>query len=401
MSGVFEDKHILLGVTGGIAAYKAVEVASRIKKLGGLVDVILTKGAQNFVTPLTFGEVLGRKVYISIWEEESEPTHIRLAERAELAIVAPATANFIAKLNLGLADDLLSTVILALQCPIMLSPAMNTNMFNNPVTQKNIEDLKKRGIEIMPPTEGILACGAIGAGRLPEPVDIIEFAQNILLGKMSLKGKKIVVTAAGTIAPIDPVRFIGNRATGKMGFAIAKEAAKRGADVTLIAGVTHLNNPQGIRTIRVETTEEMRNAVLTEYDNADAVIKSAAVADYRLEEVATEKIKKKDGEFVLKLTRNPDILKELGEKKKNQILVGFAAETTNLEEYANKKLKEKNLDFIVANNVKASGAGFGTDTNIAKLMFKDGRTLDAPIMEKTELAKIILNEVETLLKNRR
>jgi len=216
--------------------------------------------------------------------------------------------------------------------------------------------------------------------------------------KRTLSGKKIVVTAGGTIAPIDPVRFIGNRSTGKMGFAVAKEAVSRGANVVLVTGVSHLKDIPGAKTVRVETTEEMRTAVLAEYDNADAVIKSAAVADYRLEEVATEKIKKKDGEFVLKLVRNPDILKELGEKKKNQILVGFAAETEKLTEYANKKLVEKNLDFIVANNVKSEGAGFGTDTNIAKLMFRDGRVIDAPIMEKSELAKIILDEVESLMK---
>ncbi len=396
---VFEEKHILLGVTGGIAAYKAIEVASRIKKLGGLVDVILTNGAKNFVTPLTFGEVLGRKVYMNLWDEESEPIHIRLAEKADLAIIAPATANFIAKYNLGLADDLLTTTLLAVTCPVMLAPAMNTNMLNNPATQKNIEDLKKRGAEIMPPAEGVLACGAVGAGRLPEPVDIVNFAQNILAKKLSLKGKKIVITAAGTIAPVDPVRFIGNRSTGKMGFKIAEEAAKRGADVALIAGVTQIKPPSNVRVIRVETTKEMRKACLDEYDDADAVIKSAAVADYRLEEVATEKIKKSGDELVLKLVRNPDILKELGEKKKNQILVGFAAETNNLTEYADKKLKEKNLDFIVANNVKEKGAGFGTDTNIAKIIFKDGKVIDAPIMEKAELAKIILDEVENLLRN--
>lgn len=397
MRETFKDKRILLGVTGGIAAYKAIEVANRIKKLGGLVDVILTKGAANFVTPLTFGEVLGREVYTSLWDEKSEPIHIRLAESADLAIVAPATANFIAKFSLGLADDLLTTALLAVKCPIMLSPAMNTNMLENCATQKNLNDLKKRGIFIMPPAEGLLACGAVGAGRLPEPSDIVDFAKSILSRKNSLNGKKIVVTAAGTIAPIDPVRFIGNRSTGKMGFAIAKEAAKRGANVVLITGVTHLENPSNIKTIRVETTEEMREAVLAEYDNADAVIKSAAVADYRLKEVSEEKIKKSDGEFVLKLVRNPDILRELGEKKKNQILVGFAAETSNLLEYANKKLIEKNLDFIVANNIKEKGAGFGTDTNIAKLVFKDGRVLDAPIMQKEELANIILDEVEKLL----
>lgn len=397
---VFENKHILLGVTGGIAAYKAIEVASRIKKLGGLVDVILTNGAENFVTPLTFGEVLGRKVYTNLWDEESEPIHIRLAEKADLAIIAPATANFIAKYNCGMADDLLTTALLAVTCPVMLAPAMNTNMLENPVTQKNIEDLKKRGAIIMPPAEGILACGSVGAGRLPEPVDIVDFAQSVLSNKMTLKGKKIMVTAAGTIAPIDPVRFIGNHSTGKMGFKIAEVAAKRGANVVLIAGVTQLEPPKNVRVIRVKTTEEMRNACLVEYNDADAVIKSAAVADYRLEEVASEKIKKSGDELVLKLVRSPDILKELGEKKKNQILVGFAAETNNLLEYAKKKLSGKNLDFIVANNVKEKGAGFGTDTNIAKLVFKDGKIIDAPIMEKSKLAKIILDEVEKLLKNR-
>ena len=398
MSGGFKEKRILLGVTGGIAAYKAIEVASRLKKAGALVDVVLTKGAENFVTPLTFGEVLGRKVYTNLWNEESEPIHIRLAENADMAVIAPATANFIAKARLGIADDLLTTTLLALHAPVMIAPAMNTNMYENPITQKNIEELKKRGAYIMPPDEGVLACGAIGAGRLPEPVDIVNFAESILSQNLSLEGKKIIVTAAGTISPIDPVRFIGNHSTGKMGFEIAKEAAKRGADVVLVAGVTHLKNPNGVKTIRVNTTEEMRAAVLAEYDAADAVIKSAAVADYRLAEVATEKIKKQGDELTLKLVRNPDILKELGEKKKNQILVGFAAETNNLVEYASRKLREKNLDFIVANNVKEKGAGFGTDTNIAKLLFKDGHEIDAPIMQKSELAKIILDNVEMLLK---
>ncbi|MBR3723718.1 MAG: bifunctional phosphopantothenoylcysteine decarboxylase/phosphopantothenate--cysteine ligase CoaBC [Selenomonadaceae bacterium] len=395
----FEGKHILLGVTGGIAAYKAIEIASRIKKEGGLVDVILTKGATNFVTPLSFGEVLGRKVYADLWENQAEPIHIRLAENADLVLIAPATANFIAKTANGMADDLLSTTMLAVKSPIVVAPAMNTNMLNNPVTSENISKLKSLGMRIIPPAEGILACGAKGAGRLPEPTEIVEFARSVLSNtKRTLSGKKIVVTAGGTIAPIDPVRFIGNRSTGKMGFAIAKEAVSRGANVVLVTGISHLKDVQGAKTVRVETTEEMRTAVLAEYDNADAVIKSAAVADYRLEEVATEKIKKKDGEFVLKLVRNPDILKELGKKKKNQILVGFAAETEKLTEYANKKLVEKNLDFIVANNVKSEGAGFGTDTNIAKLMFRDGRVIDAPIMEKSELAKIILDEVESLMK---
>lgn len=397
MSDAFKGKHILLGVTGGIAAYKAIEIASRLKKAGALVDVVLTKGAENFVTPLTFGEVLGRKVYTNLWDETSEPIHIRLAEYADMAIIAPATANFIAKASVGIADDLLTTTLLALRAPLVVAPAMNTNMYENPITQANIEELKKRGAHIMPPAEGILACGAVGAGRLPEPVDIVNFARNILSQNLSLNGKKIIVTAAGTIAPIDPVRFIGNHSTGKMGFEIAKEAAKRGADTVLIAGITHLEDPANVKTVRVNTTEEMRAAVLAEYDDADAVIKSAAVADYRMEEVSTEKIKKSGDTLTLKLVRNPDILKELGEKKKNQILVGFAAETNNLIKYATKKLKEKNLDFIVANNVKEEGAGFGTDTNIAKLIFKDGRTLDAPMMQKSELAKIILDNVEKTL----
>ncbi len=395
----WKGKTVLLGVSGGIAAYKAVEIASRMRKAGAEVHVILTRAAQEFVTELTFREISGNPVNTGMWEKVTHwnVEHIALARMADLVLVAPATANLIAKLAVGMADDMLTTTILATHAPIFLAPAMNSNMFRNPVTQKNIKDLQDRGMEIIPPSSGHLACGADGVGRLPEPVEILSRVEGYFCKAGALQGKKILVTAGGTIAPIDPVRFIGNRSSGKMGYAVAEAAAKRGADAVLVSGVSALPDPVGVRTIRVETTEEMLRAVLEEFPDSDAVIKAAAVADYRVKQVAGQKIKKSEGDWSIELVRNPDILHTLGQQKTHQVLVGFAAETQNLMEYAKRKLEKKNLDFIVANDVTAPGAGFQGETNIARMIFRDGKVEEYPLMQKTELAAAILDHVERLL----
>jgi phosphopantothenoylcysteine decarboxylase/phosphopantothenate--cysteine ligase len=323
--------------------------------------------------------------------------HIALANLADIMLIAPATANIIAKTAAGIADDMLTTTLLATKAPIIMAPAMNTNMYENPITQKNIAELQHRGVQIIEPASGHLACGVEGKGRLPEPAEIVQFVLNFAAGEQHLKGKKIIVTAAGTIEPLDPVRFLGNRSTGKMGYAIAGEAAKQGAEVLLVSGPSNLPDPAGVRTIRIQTALEMQAAVQEAYAAADAVIMSAAVADYRPKTVAKEKIKKSDDELVLHLERNPDILYGLGQHKERQILVGFAAETCNVEEYAKKKLVKKNLDFIVANDVSASDAGFAVDNNRVQIYTRDGGCEKYPLMSKQELAGIILNKIAELM----
>ena len=402
-------KKIVLGVTGGIAAYKAAEIVSRLRKAGAEVHVIMTKEATEFVMPLTFREMSGQPVTVDMWEKVTHfnVEHIALAQLADLMLIAPATANIIAKAAVGIADDMLSTTLLATKAPILIAPAMNTNMYDNPVTQRNIEELKRRGFHVMEPAAGHLACGTSGRGRLPEPADIVHAVTEIFVALAnqkelavqlnSLKGKKILVTAGGTIEPLDPVRYLGNRSTGRMGYAIAEEAARRGAEVVLVSGPSSLPDPPGVRIIRIETAREMRNAVLAEYPFVQAVIKSAAVADYRPAEAAEQKIKKSDDELVLKLVRNPDILLELGQKKEHQVLVGFAAETCHVEEYARKKLVKKNLDFIVANDVSETDAGFGVETNRIKLIDRSGEMTPYPLMSKKELAGIILDHVAEAL----
>ena len=325
--------------------------------------------------------------------------HIALAEFAELFLVAPATANFIAKAAAGIADDMLTTSILATRVTRYIAPAMNTGMWENPVTQENVARLASRGVHIIPPGVGQLACGATGAGRLPEPAEIVAIVERHFSNEQSLAGRRILVTAAGTEEALDPVRFLGNRSTGRMGFAVAAEAARRGAQVVLVAGPTPLVTPVGVRRVDVRSARDMHAAVLAEYDSVDAVIKAAAVADYRPAEIAAHKIKKSDGELTLTLTRNPDILYELGQKKRHQILVGFAAETQNVAEYARGKLAKKNLDFIVANNVAEKDAGFGVPTNHVQIFYADGRAEDHPLMEKSELAGVILDRLEDLLKS--
>ena len=393
---MLKDKNVILGVTGGIAAYKSVDLASRLRKAGANVHVIMTKGAQNFVTPLTFREITGNPVTTTMWGEVTNHNveHIALANLADLVIVAPATANFIAKCAIGMADDMLTTTLLATKAPIFFAPAMNSNMYENQLTQKNIDVLIESGWNFIPPESGHLACGTDGVGRMPEPADILDFVRFTMAFAADMLGIKVLVTAAGTYEPIDPVRYIGNRSSGKMGYAIAEAAKKRGAEVILVSGPSALTPPEGVEFIGVESAAEMRDAVMEHFSEADMVIKAAAVADYRVRNVSDQKIKKNDEELTLVLEKNPDILKELGEKKRaGQILVGFAAETQNLLEYAKSKLEKKNLDMIVANDVSRKDAGFNTDTNVVKLLYRNGAIEELPIMTKHKLADELLNRV--------
>ena len=399
---VFEGKKIVLGVTGGIAAYKAVEIASRLRKKGAEVHVIMTQEATHFVAPLTFREITGQPVTTDMWTEPSHwhVAHIALAQLAEIFLIAPATANIIAKAAAGIADDMLTTTLLAVKAPIFFAPAMNSAMYENPVTQENIAKLLRLGWHKIEPAAGYLACGTAGVGRLPEPVDIVGEIEKPLSVSSSLYGRKVLVTAGGTLEAIDPVRFIGNRSSGKMGYAVAKEAARRGAEVVLVAGGTvALPDPPGMRVLHTESALAMREAVLQEAVEADIIVKAAAVADYRPKEAAGQKIKKNAEEITLVLEKNPDILMELGARKKpGQVLVGFAAETQNLMEYAQRKLTKKNLDFIVANDVTRTGAGFNTETNLVKILSRDGSVEEVPLMGKDALAALILDRVEFLQK---
>lgn len=393
---MLQGKKIVLGVTGGIAVYKAVDLVSRLRKAGCEVRVVMTEHAQQFVTPLTFKEISGNAVATSMWNanQEFNVEHIALANWADAFLVAPATANILAKMACGLADDLLSTTLLAAQAPIVVCPAMNTGMYQNPATQENIAKLQERGVTVMPPAVGHLACGTSGPGRLPEPQQIAEFMSSFFAGREGdLRGLRVLVTAAGTREPIDPVRYVGNRSSGKMGYAVAQMAAERGADVLLISGPSALATPPNVRVVNVETTNEMLEACLAAYGDVDIVIKAAAVADYRPRDVADQKIKKKtDDALTVVMDKNPDILKTLGAKKEQQVLVGFAAETQNLLANAREKVVKKNLDMIVANDVTAAGAGFNSDTNIVKFLFANGDVRELEQMPKVDVANKILDE---------
>lgn len=397
---MLKGKKIVLGVTGGIAVYKAVDLVSRLRKQGAEVRVVMTDHAQQFVTPLTFKEISGNKVAVSMWDSNQEfnVEHISLANWADVFVVAPATANIIAKMACGIADDLLSTTLLAAQAPVIVCPAMNTGMYENPATQENMAKLQQWGVTIMPPAVGMLACGVAGPGRLPEPQQIVEFINNFFAKREGdMCGLKVLVTAAGTREPIDPVRFVGNRSSGKMGYAIAQAAAERGAEVLLVTGPSALAVPPNVAAKKVETTKEMLDACMEVYADVDIVIKAAAVADYRPQNVADQKIKKRnDDALTVVMDKNPDILKELGMRKEKQILVGFAAETQNLLENAKEKIIKKNLDMIVANDVTAAGAGFNTDTNIVKFMFPDGHVESLEQMPKREVAEKLLDTVMAL-----
>lgn len=389
-------KTVVLGVCGGIAAYKAVDVVSRLVKCGATVHVIMTAAAAQFVTPLTFREISGQPVYTTMWEEPKlwNVEHIALARRADLFVIAPATANMIGKIANGIADDFLSTTVMATTAPVLLVPAMNTEMYLSAATQTNLKTLADRGFHLMTPESGPLACGTAGIGRLPESSAIVErIAAHFSAGK-SLQGVRLLVTAGGTREAIDPVRYIGNRSSGKMGYAIAAVAAERGAEVILVSGPVSLAAPTGVTRVSVESALEMRDAVLAAFSTVDIVIKAAAVADYRPDVVAEQKIKKQSSNMTVNLIKNPDILAELGSSKSSQFLVGFAAETQDLAKNATEKLRRKNLDMLVANDVTQAGAGFESETNIVKVFYQDGVSEELPQMSKLELAAVLLDRVQ-------
>jgi len=393
-----KDKKIIVGITGGIAAYKAAELVRLFIKAGAQVRVAMTKSATRFVTPLTFEALSGNRVIWDMWgQEETTIDHITWGQKSDLIIIAPATANIIAKMAHGIADDFLSTMVVAATAKILVCPSMNDQMLTNKAVQDNLRILKERNFAVMEPGEGQLACHSEGPGRLPEPQEIVEYAWT-LLSPQNLSGQKVLITAGPTIEPIDPVRYISNRSSGRMGFALAKAARRRGASVTLVSGPVSLMPPYDVTSISVKTAEEMRNAVLENRPGCDIIIKAAAVSDYRPKESAQQKIKKGPDSLTLDLVKNPDILSELGDTKKQSpcVLVGFAAETEDLLANAEAKLKAKNLDMIVANDVSRNDAGFETDTNIVKMVFPDGHVEDSPLMTKDEVADLVLDKIKSL-----
>jgi phosphopantothenoylcysteine decarboxylase/phosphopantothenate--cysteine ligase len=388
-------KNVIVGVTGGIAAYKAAELVRLLVREDVSTSVAMTAHATRFVTPLTFQALSGKPVMWDMWGiKGSSMDHISWGQTADLIIIAPATANMVAKLAHGLADDFLSTMVLAATAKVLICPAMNTQMYANPVVQENLGVLAQRGYNLMRPGEGPLACGAEGMGRMPEPLEILEKAAYLLAPK-DLSGMRILVTAGPTVEPIDPVRYITNRSSGKMGYALAGRAAMRGAEVTLVSGPTHLKPPHGVKFLPVRSGEEMRDRVMGNCHGWDVAIKAAAVSDYRPVETASEKIKKTAAELTLKLVRNPDILGELGASRgeKKSILVGFAAETEDLVSNARQKLEAKRLDMIVANDVTRSDAGFDADTNLVKIIDRQGGIEDLPLMSKDDVADRILDRI--------
>lgn len=402
---MLHGKKILLGVTGGIAAYKAAALTSKLVQAGANVKVVLSDSALKFITPLTFQALSRNDVYIDTFDEKNPHViaHIDLADWADLILVAPATANTIAKFANGIADSMLTTTILAATAPVWVAPAMNVHMYDHPAVKKNLNTLVQYGYKFIEPSEGFLACGYVGKGRLEEPEKIVELVEAYFQkGTGILHGKKIIITAGPTREKIDPVRYITNHSTGKMGYAIAAAAKEEGAEVTLISGPVNIQVPAGVTFVQVESAEEMYHAVVAAYPQVDVVIKTAAVADYRPKAISAHKLKKQPGENVriIELERTTDILDQLGQKKHQQILVGFAAETEHVEAYAKKKLESKNLDMIVANNVATTGAGFGTDTNIVTIYKQNGMERELPLMEKSEVAHVIIEEVSQLLKDK-
>lgn len=390
-------KTTVVGVTGGIAAYKAAELVRLLVKDRAFVRVIMTKNAQEFITPLTLQTLSGNPVATETFNltQESEIGHIRLADTADLIVIAPASADVIGKLAHGIADDLLTTVLLATMAPVLVAPAMNVHMYAHPAVQENIRILGQRGYRFIEPGEGFLACGYEGKGRLADPEDIVEEVRAALT-KKDLGNERIIVTAGPNAEPIDPVRFITNRSTGKMGFAMARVAWRRGANVTLISGPTSLAPPRGVRFYPVRTALEMQQTILSSYGDTTMVISAAAIADYRPAHVAPQKIKKREGDFSIALTRNPDILAGLSQQKGNRLLVGFATETEDVLQNAMRKLRKKNLDMIVANDVTQEGAGFAHDTNIVTLIDRSERMETLPLMSKEEVAHTVYDRLLTL-----
>ena len=395
---MLQGKTVLLGVTGGIAAYKAAALASALVKQHAAVEVVMTKNATQFVTPLTFEQLTGRRTMVDTFDRNfsHQVEHISLAERTDLVIIAPATANVCAKLAHGLADDMLTTTTLACRCPKLIAPAMNTNMYENPVTQDNLDILRRYGWEVIEPASGRLACGAVGKGKMPEPEDLLQHILHHLAFPHDMAGRKVLVTAGPTQESLDPVRYLTNHSSGKMGYAIARIAMLRGADVTLISGPTNLVPPPFVKMVNIVSAQDMFEAVTTRSADADFIFKAAAVADYTPAAYSDNKMKKKDGELSIPLARTKDILKYLGEHRRDdQIICGFSMETENMIENSRVKLTKKNVDMICANNLKQSGAGFGVDTNVITLITSD-QTVELPLMSKEAAANAILDHALAL-----
>ncbi|MEK8131947.1 bifunctional phosphopantothenoylcysteine decarboxylase/phosphopantothenate--cysteine ligase CoaBC [Paenibacillus filicis] len=393
-------KTIVLGVCGGIAAYKAAALCSKLTQAGAEVRVIMTESATKFIAPLTFQTLSRHEVAVDTFDEKdaSVVQHIDLADRADLVVVAPASANTIAKIALGIGDDMLSTTLLAVTAPILIAPAMNVHMYENPAVERNMQTLADRGIRFIEPGTGQLACGYVGKGRLAEPEEIVQAVERHFAEQGRLKGKRLLVTAGGTVERIDPVRYLTNDSSGKMGYAIAEAAVRMGAEVTLVSGKASVPVPSGVKLVRVESAADMLEAVLSRLDEQDIVIKAAAVADYRPAEQHEHKIKKSEEALTLTLVKNPDILQQIGERKTHQFVVGFAAETRNIEEFAMDKLRRKRCDLLVANNVAEEGAGFGTDTNVVSVYDAKGLVKALPILDKREVASRLLGLVADRLK---
>ncbi len=389
---------ILLGVSGSIAAYKIASLASALKKLNADVHVLMTKNATNFINPITFESLTGNKCLVDTFDRnfQFQVEHVAIAKKAELLLVAPASANVIGKMACGIADDMLTTTVMACKCPIYVAPAMNTNMYENPVLQRNLKQLKEAGYRVIEPASGYLACGDTGAGKMPEPETLLEYILQEIRFEKDLQGKKILITAGPTREAVDPVRFLSNHSTGKMGYALARRACQRGAEVTLVTGKTGLEAPLFVKTVLVNSAADMFEAVSAVSEDQDIIIKAAAVADYRPARVSDEKVKKSDDQLFLELERTVDILKYLGEhKKEGQLLCGFAMETENLIGNARAKLEKKNLDMIAANNLKVEGAGFGTDTNVLTLITRN-EEVSLRQMSKEDAAGIILDKLLSL-----
>lgn len=396
---MLKGKTVLLGVSGGIAAYKAAALASALVKQHAAVEVVMTKNATEFVTPLTFEQLTGRRVMVDTFDRNfsHQVEHIALAERTDLVIVAPATANVCAKFAHGLADDMLTTTVLACRCPKLIAPAMNTNMFDNPVTQDNLKLLEHYGWEIIPPASGRLACGAVGKGKLPEPEVLLDYVMRFLAMPHDLKGKRVLVTAGPTQEALDPVRYLTNHSSGKMGCAIAKMAMLRGADVTLVCGPLSVTPPPFVKTVNVVSAQDMFDAVTALAPNSDLIFKAAAVADYTPAEYNDQKMKKSDNDLSIPLKRTQDILKYLGEHRTDgQVICGFSMETQNMIENSKRKLQSKNIDMICANNLKTEGAGFGVDTNVITLI-TESEVKELPLQSKESVANAILDECLKLL----
>lgn len=395
---MLKGKTVILAVTGGIAAYKIPNLASMLKKLNCNVHVIMTENAKNFINPITFETLTENKCLIDTFDRNFEFSveHVSLAKQADLVLVAPATANVIGKMANGIADDMLTTTIITCTCKKIVAPSMNTNMYYNPIVQDNVKKLQEYGMEVISPDSGYLACGDIGAGKMPSPETLLEYILKDLAHEKDMAGKKVLVTAGPTREKIDPVRYISNHSTGTMGYALAKHCMQRGAEVTLVSGKTSITPPSFVKLIEVDSAKEMFEAVKDNYIDQDIIIKAAAVADYTPKNQSSEKIKKEDGDSSIELTRTDDILEYLGKnKKENQFLCGFSMETENLIENSRKKLEKKNADMIVANNLNVSGAGFGTDTNVVTFITKD-KTVENSIMSKDKVAEKIIDFILSL-----